>query len=82
MQRQILDALWQTLAPDGKMLYATCSMFAQENSQQVAAFLARHADAAREPFQPPGSPTIATELQLLPTADHDGFYYALLAKRP
>ncbi len=81
-QRQIIDVLWRTLAPDGKMLYATCSVFARENSQQVAAFLARHADARLEPLQPPGSPIIATELQLLPTAEHDGFFYALLAKQP
>src|SRR4029079_7855853 len=26
-QGRILDALWQVLAPDGKLLYATCSVF-------------------------------------------------------
>jgi 16S rRNA (cytosine967-C5)-methyltransferase len=80
-QREIIDALWQTLAPGGKMLYATCSVFAQENSQQIEQFVARHADAIRLPTALPGLSAAELELQLLPTADHDGFYYALLQKR-
>ncbi len=30
-QGGILDALWQTLASGGKLLYATCSVFREEN---------------------------------------------------
>lgn len=73
-QAEILEALWQTLAPGGKMLYATCSVFAEENGAQIAAFAARHADCRRLP--------IAGQLdcQYLPCADHDGFFYALLEK--
>ncbi|MBL8435204.1 MAG: 16S rRNA (cytosine(967)-C(5))-methyltransferase RsmB [Zoogloea sp.] len=73
-QAEILDALWQTLAPGGKMLYATCSVFADENGDQIAAFAARHPDCRRLP--------IAGQLdcQYLPCADHDGFFYALLEK--
>lgn len=74
-QARILDALWQTLGPDGKMLYVTCSVFPEENQAQIAAFLARHGDARALPIE--GQP----ERQLLPDAEHDGFYYALLAKR-
>lgn len=74
VQARILDALWPLLAPGGKLLYATCSVFAAENGQQVAAFLARHADARRLPIA--GQPA----LQLLPNATHDGFFYALLQK--
>ncbi|QDX81935.1 16S rRNA (cytosine(967)-C(5))-methyltransferase [Denitratisoma sp. DHT3] len=74
-QAQILDALWRVLAPGGRMLYCTCSVFEEENGAQMRAFAARHADARR-------LPTAGTEpeLQLLPTAEHDGFYYALLSK--
>jgi 16S rRNA (cytosine967-C5)-methyltransferase len=43
-QAEILDALWQVLAPGGKMLYVTCSVFAEENREQIAAFAARHPD--------------------------------------
>lgn len=74
-QRQIIDAVWRTLAPGGKMLYATCSLFAEENEEQVAAFVGRHADAMFLPLAG-DSP----DLHLLPDAEHDGFYYALLQK--
>lgn len=74
-QAQILDALWQVLAPGGRMLYCTCSVFHEENGGQMQAFLARHADA-----QELATAGTQPELQLLPTADHDGFYYALLGK--
>lgn len=74
-QAQILDALWQALAPGGRMLYCTCSVFPRENSQQAAAFAARHDNAVRLP-----TGGRENEWQLLPGAEHDGFYYALLEK--
>lgn len=76
-QREILEVLWRVLAPGGKMLYATCSLFPRENEDQVAAFVTRHDDALRLPTA--GNDN---QWQLLPSADHDGFFYALLAKRP
>jgi 16S rRNA (cytosine967-C5)-methyltransferase len=76
-QCEILDALWRRLAPGGKMLYATCSLFREENGRQIAAFVARHGDAQRLPMLDNDE---RCEWQLLPDADHDGFYYALLAK--
>ncbi|MDP2135272.1 MAG: 16S rRNA (cytosine(967)-C(5))-methyltransferase RsmB, partial [Sulfuritalea sp.] len=77
-QRQIVDALWRTLAPGGKMLYASCSVFAEENARQVEAFLGRHADARLAGM--PGLTTREAQLQHLPDAEHDGFYYALLQR--
>ena len=74
-QQRILDALWQTLAPGGTMLYCTCSLFPQENGEQLAAFVGRHADALRMDID--GQP----ELQLTPDPEQDGFYYARLQKR-
>ena len=92
-QSQLLDALWRVLGPGGKMLYATCSLFPEENADQMDAFLARHADAALLPLsggtreghtegeqsQPPS--VASTEGQFLTCADSDGFYYALLGKK-
>ncbi|MEN9490726.1 MAG: rRNA ((967)-C(5))-methyltransferase RsmB [Pseudomonadota bacterium] len=75
IQAEILEALWITLAPGGKMLYLTCSLFPEENSAQLAGFAARHRDCVRAPF-PDGS----IERQLLPSSQHDGFYFALLEK--
>ena len=79
-QREILEALWQTLAAGGKLLYATCSVFHEENAAQIERFLERHRDALRLPL--PGPHTNAQELagQILPDAHHDGFFYALLQK--
>jgi 16S rRNA (cytosine967-C5)-methyltransferase len=73
-QQRILDALWRTLAPGGKILYCTCSIFPQENGAQVAAFVGRHADAVRVDIDG------QSELQLTPDPEQDGFYYALLQK--
>ena len=73
-QADILEALWRVLAPGGKMLYATCSVFAEENGDQVAAFAARHPDCRRIPI---GG---QLDCQHLPCPEHDGFFYALLEK--
>lgn len=79
-QKAIVDALWLTLAPGGKMLYATCSVFAQENARQVEAFLARHADARQLRIQEATDPATTSDAHFLPDAEHDGFYFALLQK--
>ena len=68
-QAAILDALWPTLKAGGRLLYASCSVFTEENSGQIDAFLVRQ----------PGATRISEE-QLLPCPDNDGFYYALLQK--
>jgi len=68
-QARILDALWQVVRPGGKLLYATCSVFPEENAGQISRFLATRPDARRD-----------HEEQILPTADHDGFFYCRLEK--
>ena len=74
-QRAILAALWRLLAPGGKLLYATCSVFPQENEELVAAFIAGE-PMARRLALPDGS-----SAQWLPQAQHDGFFYALIEKQ-
>ena len=73
-QARILEGLWRVLAPDGKLLYVTCSVFPEENAAVVDAFCALHLDARR--LSLPGD----VPAQLLPGADHDGFFFALLQK--
>jgi len=75
-QSVMLETLWRLLAPGGTLLYATCSIFHEENAGQVQAFLARHAGDAK----PCPLPEPLSDGTLLPTAEHDGFYYALLRK--
>ena len=76
-QEQILESLWPLLERGGKLLYATCTIFARENEQVVSAFLSQHGDAVRSGISVPGM----SDGQLLPNKDHDGFFYALLHKQ-
>lgn len=74
-QAKIVDSLWQLLAPGGKLLYATCSIFPEENRLQADAFAQRHPDAERLQLSEPQAGV------LLPNSEHDGFYYALFRKQ-
>lgn len=74
-QADLVDALWQTLVRGGKFLYATCSVFREENQDQAERILSRHRDARRLPVG--GLPADGA---LLPNHDHDGFFYALFQK--
>ena len=76
-QLNIMRALWRLLAQDGKLLYATCSVFRQENEEVVGTFLAQQPDARRLPIELPDS----SNGQILPDNQHDGFFYALLHKQ-
>jgi 16S rRNA (cytosine967-C5)-methyltransferase len=73
-QTQILSSLWQLLAKGGKLLYATCSIFHEENQHQIDRFLEQHKDARQVTLTHPKNG------QLIPCAEHDGFFYALLQK--
>jgi 16S rRNA (cytosine967-C5)-methyltransferase len=81
-QARLLDALWPTLAPGGTLLYATCSILRAENDRQVAAFLARKADATLDPLGDKFGRDTGHGRQRLPGEDGmDGFFYARLRKR-
>jgi 16S rRNA (cytosine967-C5)-methyltransferase len=85
-QARLLDALWPLLAPGGRLLYCTCSLFKAEGQEQIDAFLQRRSDAFVAASPPsPG--------QLLPLPDNrqtrpapassvaaDGFFLTLIEK--
>ena len=79
-QAGILDALWQVLGRDGKLLYATCSVFQEENNDQIERFLDRHPDARRVSLPRPHTNAQQLAGQILPDDMHDGFFYALLQR--
>ena len=79
-QSAILQALWRLLAKDGKLLYATCSVFQEENQQQIDRFLETHADARQVALPALLDNYQQQNGQLRPCADHDGFFYAVLQK--
>ncbi|EED32050.1 ribosomal RNA small subunit methyltransferase B [gamma proteobacterium NOR5-3] len=81
-QRAILNGLWPLLAPGGRLLYVTCSLLPEENSQAVAEFLARQSDASEEALHVASAQACAQGLQLLPdVSGTDGLYFAMLRKR-
>ena len=83
LQREILANIWSLLKPGGTLLYATCSVLPEENSQQINAFLLEHNDAELITLDTHPLNTIKEQIgwQLLPdTNNMDGFYYAKLLK--
>ena len=81
LQARLLDATWRTLAPGGVLVYATCSILAAENRDQIAAFLARTPDAVAEPLPDAFGRVSGDGRQRLPGEQAmDGFFYARLRK--
>ena len=85
IQARLLNALWPLLRPGGRLLYSTCSVFRAEGENQIQTFLAHNTDARLLPspghLLPFSSPKPGPVLDN-PVGEHDGFYYALLQKRP
>ncbi len=85
MQALLLKTLWPLLAPGGRLLYCTCSVFRAEGSEQVQTFLANNTDALLLPSPGHLIPAKTAKADGLPDnhiGDHDGFFYALLHKQP
>lgn len=83
IQHKILNSLWPTLRPGGTLLLVTCSIFLEEGSQLLDAFLKTHADA--ESLGSPGAvlPIVSTEQSNAARRfdmSPDGFFYALISK--
>ena len=82
-QALLLDRLWPLLAPGGRMLYCTCSMFKTEGEAVIQAFLQRNTQARLRPSPGhllTGTPSGAWSVGDNGLGEHDWFYYALLEK--
>jgi 16S rRNA (cytosine967-C5)-methyltransferase len=88
VQAQMLDALWPLLAPSGRLLYCTCSVFKSEGQDQIDAFLQRQPEAVflPHPVRPNHYLPVHDNRVTSHAAQHapsaDGFFYGLLHKRP
>ena len=85
LQRELLDAMADLVEPGGLLVYATCSLEAEENEEQVEGFLVRHGDFRREPPEPTWVPNGATDengdLRVLPWKwDTDGAFASRLRR--
>ncbi|MFO1418602.1 MAG: 16S rRNA (cytosine(967)-C(5))-methyltransferase RsmB [Methylotetracoccus sp.] len=82
-QLDLLTAIWPTLRPGGRLLYATCSVLRDENERTIQSFMSRHADARVAPLTVDwGRPAGAGRQILVGENGMDGFFYAALCKAP
>ena len=84
-QLEILQGVFRTLAPGGRLVYATCSVLPAENDAVVSRFLKEEPRARLAPMPcgedlAPGGVAGDAGTQLLcgGAAGTDGFYYACL----
>jgi 16S rRNA (cytosine967-C5)-methyltransferase len=92
-QRAVLDSAASLAKPGGRLVYATCSVLPEENGDQVAAFLERHAAFTPMPWREawaagvggdsPSSADGSEASLLLTPARHgtDGFFIAVLRRK-
>jgi 16S rRNA (cytosine967-C5)-methyltransferase len=81
-QFALMSALWPLLKQNGLLLYATCSIFPEENENVINHFLKEHSDAHPLPIQASWGHSVSVGHQFLPGQNNmDGFYYARIEKR-
>ncbi len=91
-QREVLDRGAQLVKKGGRLVYITCSVLPEENTEQVAAFLEKYKNFEIIPYaqqwataigtDAPKSADGATDTLLLTPAQHgtDGFFVAVMKK--
>jgi 16S rRNA (cytosine967-C5)-methyltransferase len=93
-QAVILDRAAALVKPGGRIVYVTCSVLAEENGDQVEAFVARHPDFVVRPPAELAAPlgdraflfrraVLLTDAGLLMTprrTDTDGFFVSVIAR--
>lgn len=80
-QQQLLKSTAKILAPGGLLLYATCSVFKQENSNQIKIFLKSHPHFSEIKLNYGFATNCEFGIQIITgVQDMDGFYYCCLQK--
>nr|WP_025342032.1 16S rRNA (cytosine(967)-C(5))-methyltransferase RsmB [Mannheimia varigena] len=79
LQGKILNSLWNRLKPNGFLLYSTCSVLPEENSEQIQRFVQTMPNAKLVEMDFNGEKVL--EKQFFPQHNGgDGFFYAKLQK--
>lgn len=92
-QARVLERAAGLVKPGGRLVYVTCSVLPEENTDSVASFLGSHAGFAIQPYaecwrrslpgEPPASADGRSDTLLLSPARHgtDGFFVAVIERR-
>ena len=84
-QDAVLRGAAAFVKPEGRLIYVTCSLFAEENEDRIAAFLAGTPEFEVTPATGPADGFLTAEgyLRLTPrSAGTDGFFVAVLKRAP
>lgn len=89
LQRNILDSACRLVKPGGRLVYATCSLLAEENEAQIAHFLSHHEEFKLLPLPyvwhdviGGAPPAEGAMLSLTPARNGtDGFFAAILERQ-
>ncbi len=81
VQHAMLRSLWPLLTPGGLIVYATCSIIAEENEKQIAEFVATHSNCTIVKINGAWGRSTGHGRQILPGEQGmDGFFYSVLLK--
>ena len=82
IQRDILENASRYVAEDGVLVYSTCTVFPEENEENVRAFLKCHPEFHLEPFSVGEINATEGMITFFPSAEYpiDGFFIAKLVK--
>ncbi len=81
-QLKLLDSMWELLANNGILIYATCSVLKQENSMLIKQWLKTKHGAQHIPIDVTWGKPQEYGRQILPNDNGmDGFFYAKICKR-
>nr|WP_148236274.1 RsmB/NOP family class I SAM-dependent RNA methyltransferase [Pyrococcus yayanosii] len=82
LQRELLDAAARLLKPGGRLLYTTCSVFLEEDEENVKWFLEKHEDFRLVPLSGPYDQGFLEGTMRAWPHRHStiGFFYALFEK--
>lgn len=87
IQSQILDSACRLVKPGGRLVYATCSLFAEENQAQIEQFIVGHPDFRVEPLAEIWNKhsldcgALGTALRLSPHRDGTDGFFAMVLRR-
>ncbi len=81
-QLSLLLALWPTLAPGGRLVYATCSVLSAEGEEVAKQFLTRAPSAKHQKIEASWGEARRLGRRIAPGGAFDGFYFACFSKPP